>query len=55
LEISLYQEEAVINKKVVVTEQVEIGKLNRRIEHQYKITLQHEELDIEKQRPNSLD
>lgn len=49
IEIPIYREEAVIHKKVVLTEQVDIGKLTRQYTVNHSVILQHEELEIEEQ------
>lgn len=48
IELPVYREEAVIHKKVVVTEQVDIGKLTQHHTTTHAVTLRHEELDIQK-------
>lgn len=49
LEIPVYREEAIVQKKVVVTEQVDIGKITRQHTVAHAVLLRHEELDIKEQ------
>lgn len=49
IEVPVYREEAVIHKKVVITEQVDIGKITRQRTVTHSVELRHEELDIEEQ------
>ncbi len=51
IEIPLYQEQAVVHKKVVITEQVDIGKITTQHQVNQTVVLQHEELDIQTHTP----
>lgn len=48
IELPVYREEAVIHKKVVVTEQIDIGKITQQHTTTHAVTLRHEELDVQK-------
>ncbi|RYY80060.1 MAG: DUF2382 domain-containing protein [Moraxellaceae bacterium] len=49
IELPVYREEAVIHKKTVVTEQVDIGKITQHHTTIHVVTLRHEELEIDEQ------